>query len=244
MSSNPYESPPPLDSTTQLSPDTVDVVPFASGNTRANWTRALLGCGVLLSCLSILSNGWRISILDALQNKTGFNAELIRANELRHAFVALAEAVLALATIISFCTWFHRVYRNLPALGAARLYLSPGWAVGYWFIPLLNIVVPYVATTEIWRASDPLVTEVRGTLWRRAPVAFLVRFWWATWLISIVFSNFSSRLPLPTESVDKLIVAARLSIVGSVLNVLAAMLAIQLITAIDQRQTEKHALRI
>src|SRR5690349_16122694 len=38
-------------------------------------------------------------------------------------------------TLIPFLIWVHQTYRNLSALGAQDLTYSPGWAVGYFFIP-------------------------------------------------------------------------------------------------------------
>ncbi len=122
----------------------------------------------------------------------------------------MAEFAVVIASAVFFLMWFHRVYRNLPALGAAGLKYTPGWAVGFWFIPFLNFVRP-------------------------AQAAF--------WLISNIVDNITMRLSMHTESIDALIGNSWMYIVASVLSVVAAVLAFQLITAIDRRQEEKYELR-
>src|SRR5438093_12382214 len=54
-----------------------------------------------------------------------------------------------------FLTWLQRAYRNLPALHATELRYTPGWAVGSWFIPLVNLFAPHQVVSELWKASDP-----------------------------------------------------------------------------------------
>jgi hypothetical protein len=76
------------------------------------------------------------------------------------------------AAAVAVPMWCHRVYRNLPALGAQSLKFSPGWAAGAWFVPFLNIWRPYRVLREVWQQSRPT-----GESWT------LVKIYWAAWLI-------------------------------------------------------------
>src|SRR5262249_476382 len=58
-------------------------------------------------------------------------------------------------TAVFFLIWLHRTYSNLAALGAEHLRMSPGFAVGFWFIPLANYVMPALAVQDAWRHGDP-----------------------------------------------------------------------------------------
>ena len=40
------------------------------------------------------------------------------------------------------------------ALGANNLKYTPKWAVGCFFVPFLNLVMPYQVVREIWKASN------------------------------------------------------------------------------------------
>jgi hypothetical protein len=220
----------------------MEVIPFESGHARAVWAKVFLGCGILLACISAVSSWMQISILQ--QAKLGqATEEALMMNDLREGLIGLAEFGVVIASAVFFLMWFHRVYRNLPALGAAGLKFTPAWAVGYWFIPFLNLVRPVQAASEIWRASDPGLNEAWGTAWQRRGGSALVGFWWAFWLISNIVDNITMRLSMRTESIDALLGNSWMYIAALVLSIVAAVLAFQLITAIDRRQEEKYELR-
>jgi len=65
---------------------------------------------------------------------------------------------------------------NVHALGAGGVD-SPAWAVGCFFIPFVNLVAPYTAMSQIWRAS------ISAGDWQ-AENAPTVGIWWALWLIA------------------------------------------------------------
>jgi hypothetical protein len=72
--------------------------------------------------------------------------------------------------------WIYRASRNVRALGAVGLKHSAGWAVGSYVVPFVNLVLPFLAMREIWRASlDP------GN-WQDARSTPLLGWWWFLWL--------------------------------------------------------------
>jgi len=94
------------------------------------------------------------------------------------AYLGLLGAALAVPM------WMHRCYRNLPALGS-RGHFSPAWAAGCWFVPIANLVLPYLAVRDIWAASRP------GGRWNAA----LLVTWWIAWLAAWGLLVANSRLP-------------------------------------------------
>jgi hypothetical protein len=85
--------------------------------------------------------------------------------------------------------WLYLANFNARALGATDLEGSPALAVGWFFIPLANLVMPYLTLRDTWRAS------VRPRDWQavRAPVP--VALWWTCWLIA----GFSGRIAMLIE---------------------------------------------
>lgn len=59
--------------------------------------------------------------------------------------VSLVTSILA---GIVFITWFYYSYRNLARLGKA-LNHDAGWAIGAWFVPILNMFRPYAIYAEM-----------------------------------------------------------------------------------------------
>ncbi len=71
--------------------------------------------------------------------------------------------------------WIHRVSRNANRL-AGGLPISPGWAVGWYFVPVGAFWKPFEAVEQAWKAS------VAPTAWRSVPTPALLRWWWGFWI--------------------------------------------------------------
>ena len=67
------------------------------------------------------------------------------------------------------CIWQHRAASAGRALGLPARY-SPAWGVGAWFVPVVNLWIPYGAIRDCLPPDDP----------RRVRVLQ----WWIAWLIA------------------------------------------------------------
>jgi hypothetical protein len=76
-----------------------------------------------------------------------------------------------------FGCWVYRASANAHVI-ADGLSISPGWSIGWYFVPIMSLFQPYVAMKEIWLASN------FGGNWGDAQVTRLLPFWWGTWLMA------------------------------------------------------------
>jgi len=90
---------------------------------------------------------------------------------------AIAMAGIVVTTAVLVLNWIHRANYNARQLGAADLDFSPGWAVGWYFVPVAWFWKPYQAMKEIWRAS------ISPKDWRLQGGSPLLVWWWALWLV-------------------------------------------------------------
>jgi hypothetical protein len=156
--------------------------------------------------------------------------------------VGLALFAVNLATAIAVCLWIYRAYDNLASLRAAGRRYSPGWAVGSFFIPVLNLFRPCQVVQEIWRASDPAAPAEDRYAWQGRPGSVLVGLWWAFWLVSDILGGILFRMGLsPNPAPDEDKVVALLSALDDGFAVPAALLLALVIYRIRVRQAEKHA---
>jgi hypothetical protein len=126
----------------------------------------------------------------------------------------------------------YRSYENLIAFGVRGAAYSAGWAVGSFFVPFVNLVVPYRAVRELWNRSlgpSLFVTSAAGP-----PAWFPL--WWTFWLLSNFSTNFYFRLS-DGESMSREALAA-LGIASDALTVIAAIFAIVVVDMITTRQEE------
>ena len=68
---------------------------------------------------------------------------------------ALVSFVVFVALGVLYLIWVHAMTCNLAAFGTVGYKVSPGWAVGYYFIPIINLGRPYDNMAAAWKASNP-----------------------------------------------------------------------------------------
>ena len=142
-------------------------------------------------------------------------------------------------TGVLFLVWLYRAHSNLEALEARNLQFTPGWAVGWWFVPFANLVKPFQVVREVWWDSDPEIGNEPVFLsesLRSAPTYMGI--WWAMWLLSNIASNITSRVYDP-ETMSNVEVGGFLFIITGILSVIAAVLAIMVVKDITQRQADR-----
>ncbi|HYD25143.1 MAG TPA: DUF4328 domain-containing protein [Croceibacterium sp.] len=149
------------------------------------------------------------------------------------AFSYMAYAVAMLICVLLVCLWLHRAHANLHEAGVGGLEYTPGWAVGWYFIPFANLVKPHGAMRELWHASHGETGDFR------APAPSLINYWWAAWIAGNIVSNVSAQMAVRDPS---LVAAASLiGAVGSALSVAAALLLLQLVQRISAAQRDGRA---
>ncbi|HSQ65315.1 MAG TPA: DUF4328 domain-containing protein [Polyangiaceae bacterium] len=121
---------------------------------------------------------------------------------------------LALAAIL-FSIWIYRACANAWAFGSP-MSITPGWAVGWFFVPFANLVKPFRAMKEIWFGSDPSAAGITpGVLGA----------WWGTWIISGIVWNVSSRID-----------GSHLEVVAGLLTAVAAVFAVLVMRRVAANQ--------
>jgi hypothetical protein len=212
---------------------------FVNAHIRALLAVALLlGCGALhlIMLALLLMRLWRagpfgVSASDTMDGGTG---------ELVMGFVGLAQIAVFISTAVVFLIWLHRAYKNLRAFGV-KTETSPGWAVGYWFIPFANLVRPYQAVKELWIKSDPAVDFTHGFAKRLegALATTPVGVWWFFWIVGGVVGRAGNRFDDSDFVAQKPEVAIWLGEATSIILLVAALLAAWVVWTIDQMQSEK-----
>jgi hypothetical protein len=234
---NPFQAPPPIDA------DLVDppgkVKPFASGHTRAMWAVTFLSLVMVADMLGIGSALMQIDLLGRAK-VGGVSESEATANDLRQGIVGLLQMVTIIGSYITFLMWFHRAHRNLPSLGNRGLKYSPGWAVGAWFVPILNLFRPYQIMAEIWRGSDPNNVRLDSQYQQYARVSSLVGLWWALWIIMNFASQASLRFSMHADSIESLLAGSWVDCVASVISLPAALLAIMVVRRVDTYQEARY----
>ena len=150
-------------------------------------------------------------------------------------FVEILNIPLFICTVVFFLIWEYRAFNNLSALNARNLEFSPGWAVGWWFIPFANLVKPYQAMSELWNESDPDFNAELGFLSSSAGAPRIMSWWWALFIISNIALRISSAMSEGNVSQITRYFSVAL-IISSILRAIDAFLLILIVKKITQRQ--------
>jgi hypothetical protein len=161
------------------------------------------------------------------------------ANDLRQAAIGVTQLVLLAVAAFLFIRWFHRAYKNLPALGAGELRFRPGWAIWGWFVPVLGLWRPKQIANDIWRASDPDLPPDQASAWRGASVPAVFLFWWGLFVVSNWASWVAFRLSLSAEEVTELRGATTAYLLADSSDLLAAVFAILVVRRTTSRHEER-----
>jgi hypothetical protein len=213
--------------------------PYASGHLRALLTMVFLALNAGVGALSLIVSASLVGTLRDKDDPTAVYEFGESLTEALYVLVNLLRVVLIVMTAVVFLMWLHRAYRNLPALGARNLDTTPGWAVGYFFIPFANLVKPFQVVREVWRKSEATEDSSEGFISYQTGTPALVGWWWAFWIIANIAGRVSSRVSGEAETVNAVLAATWVGIVSDALIVIAAVLAIFVVKRIDEMQEAK-----
>ena len=137
------------------------------------WTRGFLYASLALPLFSIL-----VEVSDLRGSDLwGYGSEGPTMGFAASVFLmGLARIGLTLITAILVLTWVQRANHNARSLGAVDMQYTPGWAVGWYFVPIAWFWKPYQAMKEIWRAS------ANPANWPGEPGSPLLHWWWILWI--------------------------------------------------------------
>jgi hypothetical protein len=133
-----------------------------------------------------------------------------------------------IVSIVLFIRWFRRAYYNLRIKTGPTEY-SEGWAAGAWFVPIMNLFVPYRIMKELYERTDQyLLLEANEPYVDRLKTSNLT-LWWTLWLIYGFLSNIVGKVVWRAETLPELINGEVLSMVSGVLFVPLCIVTVNVI---------------
>lgn len=208
--------------------------PFPSGRysftkdpaTLTIFVKTMLWVSLAVSIISLLSN---FAMLN-LANSGSITPESADSTDTRQQTIAIFGLLTLIVTGVGFLKWIHRANLNSRGFGAADMKFTPGWSVGFYFIPFLNLVRPFESMKEIWQISK------NPADWKNQPGSILVGFWWTLWLVHNISSNVAFQYSMKVKNPNDLATATTMSIISDFVEIPLCLVAVALISAINRRQ--------
>lgn len=146
-------------------------------------------------------------------------------------------SVPMLATFVCFGIWIVRAAKNAHLFAMVRRKAAvgtpdkapvvrdtPGWAVGWYFIPIASLWRPYTAMKDVFVASDT----------RSSAPGYLLPTWWTLWLLSM----FSDNSVQASDATESLAGAVTIVVVAGAVTLGLAIIAAQLVRTLTRMQQE------
>ena len=175
-----------------MTPSPTPQTSYVSANLRGRIAIILLVIGAACSALIIVAEIGQIAFWEfsegqeVADNPGGFAALL------SYAALTILGVVIFIVTAIAFLMWLHRSSTNLTSFGHWRSQgYSPAWSVGSFFVPIVNLFVPYQATKYVWQKSRP--ANAQSFSFATSPPGFFPA-WWGFWLASNFATNIHYRM--------------------------------------------------
>ena len=205
------------------------------------WLKRGLYANIVVSIIGIISGALEYQLLNNIQKGVydfpGFLAiEAIESNDIRQSAVYLIQIIVFLITFVLYLRWIYRANSNARSLGATGMRFTPGWAIGFYFIPIMCFWKPYQSMKEIWQAS------ANPDNWREHIVPILLPWWWFFWLSLGFLAYFELRFYLKGENLEDLedvsflIISNIFLIISNLLEIVLGFIGIAIVGKIHEMQ--------
>jgi len=203
---------------------------FRDPTTLTRWLRIFLCIGMALSAMSFLSGLMELTLLSDIEAGKSLAPGVADSNDLRQRIIAGVRFVNIVVVIVLFAVWIYRANYNARQLGAVGMEFTPGWAVGWYFIPFANLWKPYQAMREIWKASAAPAN------WQDQPRGSILPWWWTFFLLSNIFSQIALRMTMRASTLPEMVAASSLSTASDFVDVISASIALVVVGQIYRMQ--------
>jgi len=200
--------------------------PYQDPTKVSNIVRGLLiGC-LVVTALEITVLVMHLNVLYNSQNGLYSQAEYNDAVTDIEEKMGMVTGIGILITIscgLAWAFWTNRVMKNSWAINSLAMDTSPGWAVGWYFVPVASLWKPFHALKEAWEVTIPNAGGLIGT-------------WWAFYLLTRFFGVFFRIYLGESYSVEEVIRVTYASIADYGINFVSIIIALLMATKLTKSQ--------
>lgn len=217
----------------------VELHGFINSDRLTKVVKCFLVAQVLVALVSIFSNYFEYQYLADLQSGLYDSDELAtmdaEASDFRQRIMAFLYLFNFIASGIAILMWIYRANYNAYELGAKNLHFTPGWSIGFYFIPIMSLWKPYQAMKEIWQASE------HPKNWKSVHVSGILSLWWMLWLINNFIGRLTAKAIVKAKEVGAYMDANILQQISCVFDIALALVFFVVVKCIHDNQTKAYA---
>jgi hypothetical protein len=198
----------------------------------------LLGIQIVLLAAVVGALANRIQVIEKIRSGQVLGPSEAESADNLVAAAGSIEGWFWIATFVVWILWQFRAQRAARELSSVRRFrFTPGWAIGWWFIPIASFWMPFETVRELWKASEGRPD------WPDIPTWSVIGWWWGAFLAWLAALNIASALTEEVVTPDGVIRRDEWFMVALVIGVAATVLAMTIVGAIRSRQDDATELR-
>lgn len=151
-------------------------------------------------------------------------------------YASLLSIIIGIISVVTFIMWFRRAYYNLGLKVGGLLY-GNAWSVWAWFIPVVNLYMPFQIMKELYEKTEKYMTFNIEKPYEDNLKTDYVNWWWALWIISAAVNYFSIKIVWRLEEINQAEVNPYTTIIGLGLKI--ALCVVTIIVIEDYTKAEK-----
>lgn len=199
--------------------------------------KTAIGAYLVIAVIGLWSGWLELDLLGRVARGAVVSDAEAAANDSRQAVVGILYLIVFVVTGFPFLRWTYFSNQNAQFLTSDDLEFTPGWAVGWYFIPIMNLWKPYQALKETFKASNPDSAED----WRYAAHPEIMPLWWTLWILSGFLGRAVWSASLNAETLDELINLSWLTLVSDFLDLSLGIVLFLLVSRLQPWQSGKVA---
>lgn len=198
----------------------------------AAWSVPLIVLVMVMDVVVLASSANTINFVHRVDSGALQADALTAAAELvdRYALVVgIAYLVVVICAFIANGIWIYRASWNAGQLQPFPGRITPGWAVGWFFVPIMLLWKPYQAMKETWAASVPATTLPGWLGW-----------WWAAWVSGNILGQISLRMSKTITTYEDVRMVAMIDALSSVISLVAGFLFLKIVREVSRAQAGRR----
>lgn len=198
----------------------------------AKWALAIMTIAMIIS---IYLNISQINLLNNYFEENLYSEELFlelaNKNDLTVQRFSAVYLFIFILSALLVARWLYISAKINHALGKKGLTITPGWSIGWYFIPFANLVMPYLSLQETYLAS------FEKSDWKNGATPAYFPIWWFPGLLAGILDRVATMQILELgESYEytELNMISYLEISSGVLGILSTICLFKIILAISK----------
>jgi hypothetical protein len=190
--------------------------------------------GVPLALVAVWSDWQEVQLLQAAQAGGDIREDRAEALDQWQQVIGTVQLAFGLEWLL-FLIWVYQSNGNTWAFGVPDLRFTPGWSVGWFFVPVMNLFRPYQVVKEVWAASHPGPEP-----WDPRPAPVAIAAWWSNRVVALAAGRAAVRLTARAKTLPEHLTASQVQLVADLVDLPLMLLSAWLVWSIFQRQQAKY----